>query len=586
MDNNSGIRTTVLDLPDELLDQILAEVKWGAPAPTFELDVLQFYENLTCNTDTASIQRVRLTCRRLASRASALLLPVASVSISDPSSVDSLEQIASHGRFAPHVKAVHVHFDFYEAELAADIRKLAAHLLESGKKLIQETSSAEANTELSLPGGKTRAEWVHILRHWGAFCHGKEGSGVEEFPSISSGPAAESMGLLRREHAEYRRRYESQQRLARSVVERISKAMARMPRATRLILEDGPDTPTPPSIDSPRRNGEWLATPTTWAAAFKLGRSSPPLETMFALLAALYRAGVGLTGLRIHRLRVPSEFPRWPLLEEQEETLWKSRHRQNGDDRLPREVEELRAACSTLRVLEFTPGYEPDSWYPGSPTFLGWPGLLTYSGPRSLLSEVLEWVLASRSLRQVWVDLHVVDNGLTYELAMPLPPWPHIQVLHLRDSNVEVATLSSFLSASAGTLTRLHLDGMRLCSRSVGFFPSNRAPFSWASVLDSLRAHCRRLGERTGSGDGGDDCTTRLRGATTAQEPLIIRISRPDGAEFEDRSLSKTDLAHLKALFEPDDDNGSGLSAVDAFIQGLSDRNPLVEAGKTPFLYP
>ncbi len=110
--------TSLLDLPDELLDQILAEVKWGTPvAPT--LDALQFYEKLAQNT--ASIQRVRLTCRRLALRASTLLLPVASVSISDPSSVDRLEQIASHEAFAPYVKAVHVCLDFYEPKLTTNI---------------------------------------------------------------------------------------------------------------------------------------------------------------------------------------------------------------------------------------------------------------------------------------------------------------------------------------------------------------------------------------------------------------------------------------------------------------------------------
>ncbi len=90
MPANTG--TTLLDLPDELLDRILAAVKWDAFEPLFGLDALDFDQFLTQNTP--DIQAVRLTCRRLASRASVLLLPMASVAISDPSSVDCLEQIA------------------------------------------------------------------------------------------------------------------------------------------------------------------------------------------------------------------------------------------------------------------------------------------------------------------------------------------------------------------------------------------------------------------------------------------------------------------------------------------------------------
>ncbi|KAK4032036.1 isoprenoid synthase domain-containing protein [Parachaetomium inaequale] len=140
MESNTKPSAALLGLPNELLDQILAEVKWGAAAPAFDLDGLQFYENLTHNTDTASIQRVRLACRRLASRGSVLLLPVASVSISDPASVDRLEQIAGLGGLAPYVKAVHVYFDFYRADLAADIRLLAMHLMQKGPQLFVEST--------------------------------------------------------------------------------------------------------------------------------------------------------------------------------------------------------------------------------------------------------------------------------------------------------------------------------------------------------------------------------------------------------------------------------------------------------------
>ncbi|KAK4039604.1 hypothetical protein C8A01DRAFT_16436 [Parachaetomium inaequale] len=600
MDSNAVPPTSLLDLPDELLDQILAEVKWGAPAPTFDLDGLQFYENLTQNTDTASIQRMRLTCRRLASRASVLLLPVASVSINDPASVDRLEQIAGHAGFAPYVKAVHVYFDFYRADLANDIQLMAEHLIRKGAKLLL-ASSAEATAAQPLfPGGRTSADWHRILSNWGVFYYGDIASGTKDTSSLAPGPAAgegeeeqeESKGvrLLRREHAEYTRRYEAQQCLAGSVVERIARAMARMPRATRLVLDDGPDTSAPPSDMAVPADGEWLATPTTWASAFTInGVGLPPIKALFALPAAVHRAGVELTGLRIHRLRLPSEFPLWLPLEG---AVGDSSPSQGNGDPPPREAEELRAACTSLRVFEFTPGYDPDSWRSNSLNHIEWPRMSTWSGPRTRLDEVLDWMLGpSQNLQHVRVDLQMIHAGVTHELAMPPGPrWPRIRVIHLQDGHLETATLTSFLKATAGTLARLHLDGMHLFPARVDTWPYSPVPYSWSSVLDLLRAHCRE-GEHSGSGSSHNSTgpVRTTTAAAAAREPLIVQVRRPAGAEFDDRSLSETDMAHIRGLFEPGPDAGegcSGMSVVDRFIQGLSERNPLVEAGKTPLLYP
>lgn len=574
MDTNCAEPTTILDLPDELIDQILAELKWGAPAPTFDLDGLQFYENLTPNTD--DIQRTRLTCRRLASRASALLLPVASVSLSDPSSVDRLEQIAAHGALAPYVKAVHVYFDYYEAELAADIRLLADYLVcgvTKGPRAWSQASpdAPSLSTVLPLPGCKTKAEWNQIIHSWHLFYIGRweeedvsedvdSDSHLKPAPEGEQDEESESMRMLRREHAEYKRRYEAQQRLEPSFGERIGQAMARMPKATRLILDDGPgpDAPMPAT-------GEWLITPTSWATAFSLRRGSPPIDTLFGLPAAVHRAGVELTGLRIHRLRLPDELPLW-LPPKAEEDLF------DDPDYPPRpEIGELRAACGSLRVFEFTPGYQPNCRLSDSPTRLEWPGLAINLWPVRFLFQVLEWILESRSLRQVRADLQMVNGGGSDKLAMPNPPWPHIQVLHLQDGPVDVVALDRFLSGTAGTLTELHLDSMGLSSPVGDEWPHPPMPYSWASALDMMRAYCCRRRERDGT--------------TPAQEPLIIQIRRPRRAEFADASLTKADMAHILSLFEPDGPGGSGLSAVDRFLRGLSDRNPLVEAGKTKSFY-
>ena len=522
--------TSLFDLPDELLDQILAEVKWGAPAAP-ALDALQFYEKLTQNT--ASIQRVRLTCRRLALRASTLLLPVASVSISDPSSVDRLEQIASHRAFAPYVKAVHVYLDFYEPKLMTDIWALAGHLLHVWR------GSDLARWE----GGA----WARVFDDWEILRNGELG---KEGPE-RRGETLKSYGLLRREHLEYRRRYEAQQRLCPLVVERIAKAMARMPRATRLVLDDGPDTPPHPDAISVPGKGGWLTAPTTWATAFKLGRGDPPIDTLFSLPLAAHQAGVRLTALRIHRLRLPSEFPLWLMPD------------QDWDSPPPPEAAKLREACSSLRVFEFTPGYEPDCWPTASPTYLKWPYTSVPFLLRPQLKETLEWILtASGSFTHVRVDLQMIHAGVSYELAMPAAPWPwpHLQVLHLQDGELEVVTLRHFLSATANTLAKLQLDGMYLCSQSVGSWPGVQGPYSWSTVLDQLRAHRHSSGGR-----------------------LTIQINRPCGAEFDDQTVSETDMAHIRSLFDPAD---GGPSAVDLFIQSLTDRNPVVQFGKTRLLYP
>ena len=361
----------------------------GCPAPSFSLDALQFYEDLSQNT--TSIQRVRLTCRRFASRASRLLLPVVTVSISDPSSVDRLEQITGHMAFAPYVKAVHVYFDVYEEALAADMRLLAAHLIH-----VWRGSSF-------LKG----AAWAQTLDDLEAFCS----------DGIEANCDEESMRLLRREYAEYQRRYEAQKRLGESVIDRIAKAMARMPTATRLILDDAPDVPSPAAAASLKEGG-WLLTPTSWATAFKLSRSPPPINMLFALPAAVHQAGVELTGLRIHRLRLPYEFPLW--VPPHADWEWFQ------EETLPPEANELREACGSLRVFEFTPGYEPGCWPAGSPTHLAWPDMATSSVKHHRsMEDVLSWILeASNRLTHIRVDLQMTYGRLTHDSATPTSPFP------------------------------------------------------------------------------------------------------------------------------------------------------------------
>lgn len=151
------------------------------------------------------------------------------------------------------------------------------------------------------------------------------------------------------------------------------------------------------------------------------------------------------------------------------------------------------------------------------------------------------------------------------KLTMPSPPCPHMQVLHLQDGYVTGTALNRYLSATAGTLIRLHLDDMRLCPKECSYpWP----PFSWASTLDMIRTHCCPREHR---GGGRGDNHANLARTMPAQKPLIVRIRRPRRAEFNDQSLSSSDMAHIRALSEPESD---GLGAIDRFLKCLSDRNP------------
>lgn len=578
MDNNHATMdastTSILDLPNELIDQILAEVKWGAQTPAFELDGLQFYENLTKNTK--SIQNIRLTCRRFASRAIPLLLPVASASISNPSSIDRLEEIADNAAFAPHVKAVRVCFEFYESRLAEDIDKLPWHLI----KLWTRPMSSD-----SLPMSGDLVTWRRALRDWQLFRRAIETYGIENGPRWPHEPPLgdeqlESMRLLKAEHTEYRKRYEAQQRLGKDVLQRIAQAMARMPQATGLILDDGPDTPRP--VD-----GKWLATPTNWAAAFKHHRSSPPIETLFELPAAISAAGVKLTALRIHRLRLPSTFPLWLPTNNRRTDLplvnWWDPDWVIDPPPEPHQALALRDACRTLRVVEFTPGYEPGSSQFGSPTYLKWPNM---SWPRIKLYQTLDWLLSSATHpTHVSLDLRIVHSSDPHTTAAPTNPncsfdgdpfhismpngrwWPHIRVLCLRNGWVALPRMMEFLVDTAGTLEELRLEGMELCAWER---PGGGHAHSWLEVLDKLREHCRAL--RSGELGGREG------------RELVVKLRRVHGAEFEDPLVSKRDMAEVRGLFD-EEYRGSGMSRAESYIQGVYEFNPLVELGATKLFY-
>ncbi len=168
--------------------------------------------------------------------------------------------------------------------------------------------------------------------------------------------------------------------------------------------------------------------------------------------------------------------------------------------------------------------------------------------PWTRIGEVLEWILfGAGGLTDLELNLEKLSFGGDLNGILPLPrplPWPSLRALRLRNGDLDSAALAHCLEVTSGTLTQLHLNQMRL------------GPGSWAEVIDHLR-----------------DCCSAARGR------LTVRIRPPEGGEFGTSLLSDEDREYLGALFVPGDD---GLSAVDNFVQGLSEGNPSVEAGRSP----
>ncbi|KAH6616134.1 hypothetical protein B0J18DRAFT_413441 [Chaetomium sp. MPI-SDFR-AT-0129] len=521
----------LLSLPGEILDQILAQVKCAAPSFISDpsaLDTLQFYEYLTQNT--AEIQNVRLTCRQLASRGISLLLPVPSVSISNPASIDRFEDISGHEVLARNVRAVRVRFDYYEANFISEIRAFALLLVE-----VWDHSAPSRDTEKgAILSAKIYEDWLNLAE-------------VEEGDVKNLvGDGRESMQLLSRLHTEYKRRYEMQQRLWPTVLARIAAAMARMPHATRLVIDDGHNLPltAPTAVPSPIVPPECLIVPYTWAAAFKAGYGSPPVDMVFSLPAALRKEGVVLTALRIHRLFLPDDFP-----------LWSTPEHENGEELgSPLEAALLHTACDSLRVFEYTPG-----WVSGDDDNDEWPNDHGWLFVRDL-DDVFAWILkASEHITHVSFDLNLKYGDYADKIVMMAKHWPSLRVVHLYNGQLSLRAIPQFLAAVACTLTQLRLEGVTVAPVCVHGYPYNQETYSWAKVVDLLRA-CHL------------DFGCKLR----------VQIRRPAGAEFSDRIagtswLSKEEQEHLRSLFDPVEGTSS---AVEDYIHGLREVNPVVKLGE------
>lgn len=235
------------------------------------------------------------------------------------SSLARLQQIASHPTIATGVRAIRFNPAFYSSELAENIGRFAATSAErlryaasayqpQVKAMRMHPFDADDYYELS---GAIQ-EINNMADDWE-----KYEATLQQDPMEAS-PLSEdkewSVALLLQAHERYQQRRDAQQRLLqdRALVQSIAAAMAKMPRASRLVIDEQPTLLLYWDGRVRRDYAKWvlpsperlldqeLAWPHSWREAKELGIQDIPTELLVALPVAIHRSGVSLMELRIN----------------------------------------------------------------------------------------------------------------------------------------------------------------------------------------------------------------------------------------------------------------------------------------------
>ncbi|TLD10357.1 hypothetical protein PgNI_05438 [Pyricularia grisea] len=566
-------RINILDLPAEVLFHIFSIVKFDSP---FDLDGLHYFENLTQNT--SDIKSLRLVCRTFASTCNPLLLPVVSCSLLDPEATDinKLEKISQNGDFSSSVRVVHVRLGFYDPVIAASLGNLALYLSWAWEEFVTE--------QHGIPFGRVSK----IVRGW----------------TLENQTDYESLQILRPIYNEYKRRYLLQLELHRSgsALRRLAQAMARMPAATRLVLDD--EQPCASSRLGPLMLASLgkaygpnyddlscLAAPMSWLDCWQLktkfdrspfDECRPPIDILINLPVMIHRAGIRLTGFRVLNLQIPSYVPAWDMLDRAEEM---------ADPVDLAKPAELIEACRSLKVLEITPEYwlggcmrsggkymaaahnrSCFSWPVRDPTRRLRPWTLFFDIVRCMLSETLRQIHLDSPIlpfnpiiEGFWppsLDLHFeFDFG---QRMFADHPTPDLEVLHLSNTDIGVPFGLGALLRGAGRLREVRLSDVQVGPlASLDGHPSEDG---WAWLIQVLREVFPRMYQNwSATGSSRSDVVP------SANLVLLEHIS------WMEYTGSPTRLETLaKSLFEDKLDHG--FTAVENYIRGAADINPLVEA--------
>ncbi|TLS30635.1 hypothetical protein PpBr36_02501 [Pyricularia pennisetigena] len=575
------------DLPSETLFQIFNHAKVNAP---FDADGLRYFERFARNG--SDIMSIRLTCRRFAKIAAPLVSQVAHCSIFDPKSLESFERLSQAPFFSRHVQVAHVHLGFHDPLIANNQETLAAYLCAMWEEYIQRMPKEGSFVTETIP------MVMETVQYWALVADGQKKTAAKKKNNPTAdvnkddfkfGICMRMLGLI---HTEYRRRYLAQQYLRKSGdgIRRVAQAMARMPRATRLVLDDA-RCPGPEELGAamvillgqgPKyvRDSDcaMFATLVSWVTCWKFKKDdeipmkSPlkyfrvPIDLIIDLPVAVHAAGVKLTGLRILGMQIPNAVPAWDC---HDPYGWIQHPPHNFSDQinLPG-PKELREACKGLKVLEITPlyGYNCFETVRNAATS---PFRDRNDYDLTRLSGIIKY-MAAETLTQMHLDcasiLYRDEEGFNHEHSDRLfkaSRWPNLQVFHLENArirNTETSLLK--MLRELPDLCEVRLDHVALISF---YRPSNMAPqASWSYVVDNLRDEIPRL------------CENRKQRGLEQNLPIIVRRATVSNRlAWESYCCLQIYQDYVDDLFNIRDH--TGCTKVDKYLLGATEVNPLVK---------
>lgn len=266
-DQSQKSHINICDLPAEILQHIFAYFRSQVNFSNRDDESLLRFDP-DGKHDTESIQNIRLTCRLFCNVSSHLLLPRTKVTINS-ASVARLEEISQHPIIRKGIQAVRVDLAFISADAAENDRLFTRCL-----------AAAIQERESSLQDGQAQVEprVLKIYEQWQS-CISKMHPGLVDYTSEYSywysRFSTDAALPLKDGRAFLQQRFMDQQQILSdgSFVERVVRAIARMPFATRLFMDDVMAYYQDPNNSMAR---EWRA----WAFCLDLERRFPQQSTM------------------------------------------------------------------------------------------------------------------------------------------------------------------------------------------------------------------------------------------------------------------------------------------------------------------
>lgn len=354
----------ILTLPDELLLQIFSAVKSWKPV------------NNALHVDFASSSRdiasARLACRRFAATSSHLLVHYVRLDGINMSSLHKLEAISNHPLIGRGVRMVRLEALYYTPALADSVEKFTWYAINKAYQRAleyrqafdaqvaetdgEETSECERLLRRKAEVGPMLESVKIVLKAWSCINarnterplkHVDVNSKISGDDDIQ--PDNEETQLVVQyvralgcAHEKYQLQFREQENLRKNnaFTKRFAAAMARMPRARSLEIQDFQHNEKACSVDGDELAGlldvESLARPICWADGLARQLGSPPVEILFTLPTEIQKADGRLDRVSL-QTSVPAE-QYYPLLGDVE----------------PDEYEKLGAAVNLMRVKSFS----------------------------------------------------------------------------------------------------------------------------------------------------------------------------------------------------------------------------------------